>query len=108
MKARDAGKALKGFQFDMEFHSAIVAAAGNAALLETHRTYNARLWRVRFLSSQRKVGMETTRQQHLDIVAAITARDAPAAHAALQGHLKSAEVNIKAVLEPADPTVTQG
>lgn len=98
-KARKTGNALKAFKYDMEFHTAIVASAGNAALLETHTTYNARLWRVRFLSSQRAVGMELTRQQHLQAIDALQKRDAAAAHAALQEHLESAAINIKAVLQ---------
>jgi DNA-binding GntR family transcriptional regulator len=80
----------------MAFHAAIVAAANNAALAETHATYNARLWRVRFLSSQRDAGRDATRQEHLDIVQALKARDPVAARRALKLHLQTAEKNIAA------------
>lgn len=93
---------LDAFRRDMEFHSAIVTASGNQALLETHTTYNARLWRVRYLSSSRRRSTEMTNQQHLDIVKALKARDSAAAAAALRGHLRSAEDNITAVIEKTD------
>ena len=83
---------------DMRFHEAIVAASGNEALAETHRTYNARLWRVRFLSSQRLVSRDATRSEHIDIVAALRARNAAKAGEALRNHLTTAETNIAAAV----------
>lgn len=95
-EARDSKGQLEAFRRDMAFHQAIVAAAGNAALAETHATYNARLWRVRFLSSQRDAGRDATRREHLDIVEALKARDQQATMQALKEHLRTAEVNIAA------------
>lgn len=97
-EARDTDGQLEAFRRDMAFHTAIVAAAGNAALAETHASYNARLWRVRFLSSQRIPGREATRREHRDIVQALKARDAAAASRALQQHLRTAETNIAAAM----------
>ncbi|WP_425091323.1 GntR family transcriptional regulator [Tropicimonas sp. S265A] len=96
--ARDADGKLEAFRRDMSFHEAIVAASGNAALAETHAAYNARLWRVRFLSSQRHEGRDTTRQEHLKIIEALKARDAKAARRALKQHLRTAETNIAATM----------
>lgn len=90
----DGDGKLEAFKDDMAFHSAIVLASGNAALVETHARYNARLWRARFLSSQRKVSRESTRQEHQAIVEALLARDGPAASRALRKHLTTAETNI--------------
>ena len=90
---------LESFRRDMAFHSAIVAAAQNKSLAETHAMYNARLWRVRFLSSQRSVGRELTMQEHRDIVAALLERNKAKARKALQKHLRTAETNILAALE---------
>ena len=98
-EARDSQGKLEAFRRDMAFHEAIVAASGNAALGETHATYNARLWRVRFLSSQREVGRDKTRQEHLEIVGALKSRDAIAARRSLKKHLRTAEANIAAALE---------
>ncbi|WP_299632272.1 GntR family transcriptional regulator [uncultured Roseobacter sp.] len=97
-EARDTDGQLEAFRMDMRFHEAIVAASGNEALAETHATYNARLWRVRFLSSQRVASREATRNEHLEIVEALTARDATAARKALKNHLRTAETNIAAAV----------
>ncbi|MEM7528573.1 MAG: GntR family transcriptional regulator [Pseudomonadota bacterium] len=102
-EARDANGQLEAFRADMRFHVAIVAASGNAALAETHATYNARLWRLRFLSSQRVAGRDTTRQEHLDIVDALKTRDAAAARRALEQHLRTAETNIAAAMAEMGP-----
>ena len=100
-EARNSEGKLEAFRRDMAFHAAIVAAANNAALAETHATYNARLWRVRFLSSQRDAGRDATRQEHLDIVQALKARDPVAARRALKLHLQTAEKNIAASVAEA-------
>lgn len=98
-EARDADGKLKAFRLDMAFHEAIVAASDNSALAETHATYNARLWRVRFLSSQRDEGRDVTRQEHLEIVEALKVRDPVAARRALKKHLQTAETNIAAAMK---------
>ncbi len=103
-EARDTQGQLEAFRMDMRFHEAIVAASGNAALAETHATYNARLWRVRFLSSQRKVSRDATRNEHIDIVTALKARDTAAAGAALTNHLRTAEANIAAAVREMENT----
>jgi DNA-binding GntR family transcriptional regulator len=100
--ARDSEGKLEAFRCDMAFHDAIVAASGTRSLFETHATYNARLWRVRFLSSQRVVSRDGTRREHQEIVDALKARDAQAARRALKQHLRTAEINIAAALAEAD------
>ncbi len=97
-QARDADGQLEGFRRDMAFHEGIVEASGNRALMESHATYNARLWRVRFLSSQRVESREGTRREHLEIIEALKARDAVAARRALKQHLRTAETNIAAAM----------
>jgi DNA-binding GntR family transcriptional regulator len=100
--ARDNEGQLEAFRRDMAFHDAIVTASGNKALFETHATYNARLWRVRFLSSQRVASRDATRREHQEIVEALKARDAVAAAAALKLHLRTAEANIAAAKAEED------
>ena len=91
---------LDDFRRDMAFHNAIVAASHNKPLVKTHATYNARLWRARFMSSQRLVGRESTQAEHAEIVEALTQRDAVLARQALKKHLTTAEDNIhQALLE---------
>jgi DNA-binding GntR family transcriptional regulator len=90
------------FNRDMAFHNSIVRASGNAALIETHGRYNARLWRARFMSSQRTVSRASTTQEHSRIVQALLARDEAGASQALKKHLKTAETNIaEAIFERA-------
>ena len=36
------------FKTDMQFHTTIVAASRNEALIDTHQKFNAWLWRARF------------------------------------------------------------
>lgn len=98
VEAADAEGKLQAFKYDMQFHEAIVAATRNRALAETHATYNARLWRVRFLSSQRRQGREETRREHREIVDALNARDPLRAARALKNHLRTAETNIAGAL----------
>ena len=101
-EAREEIGKLEAFRRDMAFHEAIVSASGNVSLAETHATYNARLWRVRFLSSQREEGRHRTRQEHRDIVEALKDRNARAVRKALTQHLRSAEINIAAAFEKAN------
>ena len=89
-----AGAPLAFFHLDMALHTAIVAATRNAPLAETHRQYNARLWRARFMSSRQIDRRDNTLAEHGRIVAALMARDAAATSAALRDHLRSTIDNI--------------
>jgi len=91
----DTADPLDFFATDMEFHRAIVLASHNPPLIETHRQYNARLWRARFISSRRRQNRDRTLRQHGDIAAAVTARDEKACAKALRGHLDTALINIR-------------
>jgi DNA-binding GntR family transcriptional regulator len=90
------------FNRDMEFHKAIVAASRNAPLAMTHASYNARLWRSRFMSSQRKVSRDSTTAEHAQIVEALMRRDEHGTAEALKHHLATAVVNIKKALRERD------
>tara|TARA_R110002124_G_scaffold76438_3_gene204825 strand:- start:839 stop:1195 length:357 start_codon:yes stop_codon:yes gene_type:complete len=93
------GRRLALFGLDMDFHRAIVAAAHNPPLQETHNQYNARLWRARFVSSQRHANRDMQMRKHQDIVDALLARDGQAAAAALRNHLNNAINNIATALK---------
>jgi DNA-binding GntR family transcriptional regulator len=90
----DTAPPLEFFRCDMDFHTTIVTAARNAPLLDTHRQYNARLWRARFISSRMRPSRDNTLAQHDAIVAALRARDADAAATAMETHLKTTVTNI--------------
>lgn len=89
---------LEFFQKDMVFHQKIVVASGNESLFETHQTYNARLWRARFISSRRRVNRTGTLKQHNEIVKALLARDGVACGEALRNHLRVGFQNIQKAL----------
>lgn len=86
------------FRTDMEMHETIVRASGNKALIETHRQYNARLWRTRFISSRRSAGRDQTLNEHTAIVQALAARDPVKTALAMRAHLNSAVGNIQTAL----------
>jgi DNA-binding GntR family transcriptional regulator len=93
----DTLEPLEFFQLDMKFHGAIVATSRNGPLIETHRQYNARLWRARFLSSRRTSRRDNTLAEHSQISRALSNRDLQGTSTALQEHLKSTITNIAGI-----------
>ncbi len=75
------------FEIDMAFHLAIVRAAHNPTLAETHRTYLARLWRVRYLSAIQRRSRERVLAQHGAMLDGFARRDAEAVAAEIDRHL---------------------
>ncbi len=102
-EASDDTDSLAFFGWDMEFHQTIVRAARNDPLLETHRTYNARLWRARFISSRSRTARDRTLGQHGKILHALQARDGRKCSRQMRRHLESAVANIAASLSESGP-----
>ena len=100
----DTLPALEFFGWDMEFHKRIVEASRNLPLIETHRQYNARVWRARFISSRMRTRRRGTLQQHAEIVSALAARDAAAMGLALRSHMKTAVDNIALARQQSEPS----
>ncbi len=84
----DTCEPLEFFQKDMHFHESIVAASKNQALIETHKTYNTRLWRARFISSRRRVNRTDILNKHSEIAQSLLKRDAVRTARALKTHLE--------------------
>ncbi|WP_108257692.1 GntR family transcriptional regulator [Mangrovicoccus ximenensis] len=84
------------FEIDMGFHTAIVEAAHNEALLGTYRAYLERLWRARYLSASQRRSRDRVLRQHGDIVAGLQARDPGKVADAMRAHLEALEDNIRA------------
>ena len=82
------------FRIDMEFHRKLVASSRNPALIETHRQYNARLWRARFVSSRRVARRAMTLDQHHQITDSLRKRDTRQISTALRNHLDTTINNI--------------
>ena len=83
------------FELDMAFHRAIVRAAQNPMLAETHTAYLARLWRALFLSANRKRSRDRVLRQHGGIIDALEARDEAAARHYLGEHLEHLLINVR-------------
>lgn len=95
----ERAEALDFFSLDMAFHNAIVAATRNQPLIKTHAQYNSRLWRVRFVSSRRRVKKRSiTLREHTNIVEGLRLRDKEQTSDALEKHLRDAITNIASVL----------
>ena len=93
---------LEFFQKDMLFHKAIVTASHNQPLIETHKNYNSRLWRARFISSRRRVNRTGTLEQHRDIVEALLNRHRGKCAKALRNHLRAGYCNIVKAMKAAN------
>lgn len=99
----DTEAALNFFELDMQFHSSIVQTSANIPLIETHKQYNRRLFRARFVSSRMRLKRTQTLAQHQRITDALLARNPDDTARELRGHLHSAVENIKLAFE-ADQT----
>ncbi len=95
---------LEFFRLDMAFHDAIVSASNNSALAATHRQFNAKLWRARFMSSRQVDRRANTLAEHCTIVDALLARKPRKTATALRDHLRSTIRNITRSLAGAPPT----
>lgn len=91
----DSSEPLAFFQLDMQFHHQIIMASGNEPLMQVHQTFNARLWRARFISSRQRVNRPGTLKQHRNIVKALQKRDADRCSNALKAHLQAGFKNIQ-------------
>lgn len=83
------------FNADMAFHQSIVDAAHNPTLAKTHREYNSRLWRARFMTARVMTDRDRIIREHAEILAALKARDTAWATAMLNAHLRSANGKIE-------------
>ena len=98
----DESEPLAFFQLDMRFHHQIVVASGNEPLMQTHQTFNARLWRARFISSRQRVNRPGTLKQHRSIIKALQKRDADRCSLALKSHLQAGYKNIASTFKTED------
>ncbi|MGH1353157.1 MAG: GntR family transcriptional regulator [Methyloligellaceae bacterium] len=90
----ETAEALDFFNLDMAFHEAIVASTKNAPLIKTHKQYNTRLWRARFISSRKRIKRVSTQKDHSEIVEGLRERNKEKASRVLSRHLRAAIVNI--------------
>ncbi len=106
----DTADPLDVFEADMAFHTAIARASHNDALAETHRSYLARLWRVRYLTSIKRLNRKRASRHHTALLNALFARDPDAFSEALSVHLGGLADDARSVIEtpptPQEPSAT--
>lgn len=86
---------LASFEKDMEFHKAIATASHNGSLAQTFSQYQARLWRVRYLSARQDWDRARVINQHALIVNGLMARDASLVKAEAASHIEHIKANIQ-------------
>ena len=82
------------FKINQKIHKSIMAASGNAALVETHDQLNARVYRFRYQSNQKDEKWPGAITEHENIVEALEARDGARLEKTLTDHLKQTWVKV--------------
>lgn len=90
------------FDIDMAFHTSIVRATHNPALVECHKAYLDRMWRVRYESASQRHRRDRTFQQHEHIVTGLENRDPEMVRSNVRGHLSAMLENIRDKYEAHD------
>lgn len=100
MLVSDHGENTVGhFKTDMAFHEAIVQSTGNLPLIKTHKQYNSRLWRARYMSSSQRLGRAASMDEHQKMVEGLERRDAAATAYTMRHHLKNAILNLNKIAQ---------
>lgn len=89
---------LEYFKLNQTIHSAVVAASGNAVLVEMHGTLQARIKRLRFIGNEGPEKWAGAVDEHEEMMAALLRRDGEALAAAIGRHMDSTLVRVRDVL----------
>lgn len=89
---------LEYFKLNQAIHSAIVAASGNAVLMEMHETLQARIKRLRFIGNEGPSKWAGAVAEHEEMIAALLKRDAPALEEVIGRHMDSTRLRVADVL----------
>ncbi|OZI33023.1 GntR family transcriptional regulator [Bordetella genomosp. 1] len=84
-------------RLDESFHIDLVAAAGNPEMARVHRAATERIRIVRRLDFTLADRIDTTYQEHGDILRAILARDAAQACALLRAHIEASQAQVRKI-----------
>ena len=91
----DARQRLDYFKLNQAIHTAIVAASGNAILLELHGTLQARVKRARFIGNGQPDKWAAAVAEHEEMMAAIEARDGERLAEVLGRHMDAAFARVR-------------
>lgn len=89
---------LEYFKLNQMIHSAIVAASGNAVLMEMHETLQARIKRLRFIGNEGPAKWAGAVAEHEAMIAALKRRDGEALAAEIGKHMDHTLDRVKDVL----------
>lgn len=89
---------LEYFKLNQAIHSAIVAASGNAVLMEMHETLQARIKRLRFIGNEGPVKWAGAVAEHEEMIVALKKRDADALADVIGRHMDSTRLRVSDVL----------
>ncbi|HEV7259140.1 MAG TPA: GntR family transcriptional regulator [Bosea sp. (in: a-proteobacteria)] len=89
---------LEYFKLNQAIHSAIVAASGNAALMEMHATLQSRIKRLRFVGNEGPVKWAGAVAEHEEMMAALLKRDAVELSRIIGVHMDSTLLRVREVL----------
>ena len=78
------------FKLNQAIHSALVQAAGNAMLAQTHETLQARIKRIRFVGHEGPDRWSAAVAEHEEMIVALEARDAARLEEVVGRHLDAA------------------
>jgi DNA-binding GntR family transcriptional regulator len=89
------GELMDYFKLNQRIHEAIVAASHSKALAQTYRTLSARVARARYMGNLKAERWESAVKEHEEILAALTARDAPRLTRLMHDHLLAGWQEVK-------------
>jgi DNA-binding GntR family transcriptional regulator len=95
MRLYAARNRLAYFKLNQSIHTAIVRAAGNAALLQTHEQLQARIKRVRFIGNEKPERWAGAVAEHEEMAAALKKRDGDRLAEILGRHLDNTMERVK-------------
>jgi len=103
MMASHARRDLSGYyRLNARIHTAINEAAANPVLAQSYRAINARVQSLRFRTNQDEAKWERALAEHLQMIEALVARDAPRLRAILVGHLQAKRDTVLALLRAGE------
>jgi DNA-binding GntR family transcriptional regulator len=98
MELYETRNRLEYFKLNQAIHSKMVAASGNAALMEMHATLQSRIKRLRFVGNEGPVKWAGAVAEHEEMMAALLRRDAAELSRIIGVHMDATLLRVREVL----------
>jgi len=95
--AQRSADAVQVSRWDEEFHCALVAAAGNAAMARVHRDVTDRIRIIRRLDFTKQARIEATYDEHAKILNAIQRKRGDQAAMLLRAHIEASQAEVRKI-----------